>query len=341
MGYRTVVVGTDGSASATEARDVAIRVARRFDAELVVICVIGGRGLTEQLARGVLGHAVDAATVKKVRATAELRSGDPHDALLAACVDHGADLLVVGNRGLDAATRFRLGGVPDRVTHEAPCDVLVVDTAGDTGSEGPRYRHAIAGTDGSATASAACLRAFDVATMFGAPVSLVFVGDPLVGKIRVEETARAGADDLQVEPLILPEGDPAQAIVDAAERVHADLVVVGNKGMSRRVFGSVPGRVLHAGVADVLVVKTIDRSAADIGPGHGAILDEGGKRVAVFRDDDGKTHRLNPRCTHMGCTVGWNDADRTWDCPCHGSRYATDGTVIHGPAQRSLEALDG
>jgi nucleotide-binding universal stress UspA family protein len=219
--------------------------------------------------------------------------------------------------------------------------VLVVDTAGDTGSKGPRYRHAVAGTDGSPTAAAACLRAFDVSTMFGAPVSLVFVGDPLVGKIRLEETARGGADDLQVEPVILPDGDPADVICDVARRAEADLVVVGNKGMDRRLFGSVPNRVLHAGVADVLIVKTIDRTADDIAPGHGAVLDEGGKRVAVFRDEEGTVHRLSPRCSHMGCTVGWNDADRTWDCPCHGSRYATDGSVIHGPAQRPLEPTGG
>ncbi|MEX2273963.1 MAG: universal stress protein [Actinomycetota bacterium] len=340
MGYSTVVVGTDGSASATQARDVAIRVARRFGARLVLVCSVGGRGLTEPLARGVLDHAVQAAAVKKVEAVGQLSRADPHDALLDACEEHRADLLVVGNRGLDAATRFKLGGVPDRVAHQAPCDVLVVDTVGDTGSEGLRYRRAVAGTDGSPTATAACLRAFDVATMFGAPVSLVYVGDPLVGKIKLEETARGGADDQQVDPVVLAEGDPADAIVQIAEREGADLVVVGNRGMSRRVFGSVPNRVLHAGVADVLIVKTMDRTVDDIAPGHGALLDEGGKRIAVFRDDAGELHRLNPRCSHLGCTVGWNDADRTWDCPCHGSRYATDGMVVNGPAQRALEPLD-
>ena len=70
--------------------------------------------------------------------------------------------------------------------------------------------------------------------------------------------------------------------------------------MSRRVFGSVPNSVLHAGVADVLIVKTMDRTVDDIAAGHGAVLDEGGKRVAVFRDDAGELHRLNPRCSHMG-----------------------------------------
>ena len=62
-----------------------------------------------------------------------------------------------------------------------------------------------------------------------------------------------------------------------------------------------------------------------------------GERIAAFRDDDGTTHTVSPVCTHLGCHVKFNDAERTWDCPCHGSRYDVDGTVIEGPAVRDLE----
>jgi Rieske Fe-S protein len=62
-----------------------------------------------------------------------------------------------------------------------------------------------------------------------------------------------------------------------------------------------------------------------------------GRRVAVYKAEDGSLIALSPRCQHMGCTVDWNDAEQTWDCPCHGSRYARDGAVIKGPAKKDLD----
>ena len=61
-------------------------------------------------------------------------------------------------------------------------------------------------------------------------------------------------------------------------------------------------------------------------------------RTAVHRDDDGALHAVSAVCTHMGCLVQFNGAERTWDCPCHGSRFGVDGEVVHGPAKRPLEA---
>ncbi|MEU5523482.1 FAD-dependent oxidoreductase [Streptomyces sp. NPDC047860] len=75
-------------------------------------------------------------------------------------------------------------------------------------------------------------------------------------------------------------------------------------------------------------------------PGEGAVVRAGGGRLAVHRDDDGALHALSARCTHMGCLVGFNAAERAWECPCHGSRFDTDGKVIHGPATRPLERRD-
>jgi Rieske Fe-S protein len=57
----------------------------------------------------------------------------------------------------------------------------------------------------------------------------------------------------------------------------------------------------------------------------------------VYKEADGAAVALSPRCQHMGCTVDWNDADRTWDCPCHGSRYRAEGKVFQGPAKRDLD----
>jgi glycine/D-amino acid oxidase-like deaminating enzyme/nitrite reductase/ring-hydroxylating ferredoxin subunit len=70
--------------------------------------------------------------------------------------------------------------------------------------------------------------------------------------------------------------------------------------------------------------------------GEGKILKLDGKKVAAYRDETGKVHLLSPVCTHMKCIVGWNSADKTWDCPCHGSRFLPAGEVFSGPAEEPL-----
>jgi Rieske Fe-S protein len=71
--------------------------------------------------------------------------------------------------------------------------------------------------------------------------------------------------------------------------------------------------------------------------GEGGIVDFDGKRIAAYKDEAGKVYSFSPVCRHLGCIVGWNGTEKTWDCPCHGSRYKYDGTVIHGPAAKDLE----
>jgi Rieske Fe-S protein len=72
-------------------------------------------------------------------------------------------------------------------------------------------------------------------------------------------------------------------------------------------------------------------------PGEGEIVQHDGEKVAAYRDDQGTLHTVSARCTHLGCLVNWNNAERSWDCPCHGSRFAPDGTVLEGPAVHRLE----
>lgn len=79
-------------------------------------------------------------------------------------------------------------------------------------------------------------------------------------------------------------------------------------------------------------------SADALRPGEAAIVKIDGENKAVFRDEAGQLHCLSAACSHLGCLVGWNEIDRTWDCPCHGSRFTLDGEVIHGPATRPLGA---
>jgi len=75
-------------------------------------------------------------------------------------------------------------------------------------------------------------------------------------------------------------------------------------------------------------------------PGEGTIIRAGTKQCAVHRDDEGELHTLSARCTHLGCIVDWNPADRAWECPCHGSRFAGDGTLVQGPATTGLPRLE-
>lgn len=78
-------------------------------------------------------------------------------------------------------------------------------------------------------------------------------------------------------------------------------------------------------------------SVDDIKPGEGRRIRKGLHRVAAYRDFDGALHEVSAACTHVGCGIEFNDAEKTWDCPCHGSRFDIDGRVIHGPAVRDLE----
>ncbi len=74
----------------------------------------------------------------------------------------------------------------------------------------------------------------------------------------------------------------------------------------------------------------------DVRSGEAKILAIDGKKVAAYRDDSGALHCVSAVCTHMKCDVAWNDAERTWDCPCHGSRFTPDGDVLNGPAREPL-----
>jgi Rieske Fe-S protein len=86
------------------------------------------------------------------------------------------------------------------------------------------------------------------------------------------------------------------------------------------------------------ITRRMSVSMEDVRPGEAAVGFVNGQHVAISRDDDGRLHAVSARCTHMGCLVNWNPAERSWDCPCHGSRFAPGGTVLEGPAVAALEA---
>ena len=87
------------------------------------------------------------------------------------------------------------------------------------------------------------------------------------------------------------------------------------------------------------LAKSEGKSLKTVEPGEGRILNLNGKKVAAYRDEAGKVSLCSPVCTHLQCIVAWNNAEKTWDCPCHGSRFKPTGEVISGPAEEPLPKI--
>ena len=73
---------------------------------------------------------------------------------------------------------------------------------------------------------------------------------------------------------------------------------------------------------------------------EGKIIEIDNKKVGVYRDKEGNVYAVKPYCTHLGCELSWNNLDRTWDCPCHGSKFNYEGKNIYDPAIKDLEMLN-
>ena len=101
--------------------------------------------------------------------------------------------------------------------------------------------------------------------------------------------------------------------------------------------------VENAGVAAHLMKGKLElpvKSARDLSNGEGGVITVNGHRKGAYKDEEGKLHIVDTTCTHIGCEVEWNNGDRTWDCPCHGSRFSYKGEVIEGPAEKALQRQD-
>lgn len=91
-------------------------------------------------------------------------------------------------------------------------------------------------------------------------------------------------------------------------------------------------------VSDRLSVDKL-KNIVEIRKGEGKIVKYEGKKIAIYKDKEGELFALNPVCRHAGCIVQWNSAELSWDCPCHGTRYAIDGSLLNGPASTDLPSL--
>ena len=87
-------------------------------------------------------------------------------------------------------------------------------------------------------------------------------------------------------------------------------------------------------------LETSNLDFFEIPQNSGGIIEINNEKVGVYKDNDGNIHAIKPICTHLGCLLSWNDTDKTWDCPCHGSRYDFDGNNLYNPAFKDLEKYD-
>jgi glycine/D-amino acid oxidase-like deaminating enzyme/nitrite reductase/ring-hydroxylating ferredoxin subunit len=121
----------------------------------------------------------------------------------------------------------------------------------------------------------------------------------------------------------------------------ADAFAAGRIGNLRAVSELIKQ---NASAAVGLVQDRVGRlslpDAVSVARGNADIVTIGDRTAAVYRDSSGNLHAVSPTCTHLGCGVSWNDAENSWDCPCHGSRFGIDGCVLNGPATEPLEQLD-
>jgi len=255
--YERVLVGTDLSATAKVATDRAAALAERLGAELVIVHAGSGSEALETLASG---HGAKAVAV----------AGPPAEVLITQAEAVNADLIVVGSVGMSGAKRFLLGSVPNKVSHHAPTDVLIVKT--DPPRDALGYDKVLVGTDGSPTAMRAVDMASELANRLGAKTTIVCVyqppseqelerfkadpNDPVaqwnVGKEvrevpsefkwRIAGTAQAEdildrASEHAQEAGIAAEvralqGNPAEELIGLAGAEDFDMIAVGSVGMS-------------------------------------------------------------------------------------------------------------
>ena len=96
-------------------------------------------------------------------------------------------------------------------------------------------------------------------------------------------------------------------------------------------------------VVDGLVIEKIKipkETIENLKMGQGKIVEVDGKKVGVYQDENGKLFAVKPVCSHLGCELNWNNLEKTWDCPCHGSRFTYTGKSIYDPSIKDLETVE-
>jgi nucleotide-binding universal stress UspA family protein len=292
-----IVVGVDGSTTSQEALRWAIGLGEALGGEVVAIHALGlldrwhdpdgsARSWHRTLCALVEGTWCAPLARSRGHHRVEVRDGDPVDVLLAAVEDEHADLLIVGSRGVGGRPELALGSTSLHVLRAARVPVLVVPDRRPTAADGLRLRHLLVGVDQSQASRTALELSADVAVSLGGSLSVLEVVEYVPAFPLDEPTVAAGGHQRQVAEaamalleaevrevrargvgvqVIVRSGDPAATLLEVAEDVDADLVVVGTRGRGgtdELLLGSVARTVADRARRPTLVVP------ATAGPLH-------------------------------------------------------------------------
>lgn len=273
--YQQVIVGTDGSATATAAVRAASVVAHALSVPLAVATswerdrddapatseaasYPGGSVASHEAAwasETVAGAAGVARQVGVEDVETHTPIGAPGDTLVRLGEDTPGSLLVVGTAGLGSRTERLVGNVPHHLTHHATRDLLLIDTV--RAQTDPSWRRIALATDGSDTAAVACRRGLALARALDAEVTLLTVAkDQAQGERVLDDALAAIGDGGDIGRQVVVGRDVAATLSQAA--ADHDLLVIGNKGMSgpSRLLGSVSNKVTHEVATDMLLVNS-------------------------------------------------------------------------------------
>lgn len=274
--YTEVMVGTDGSGTATCAVHAAVTVAAALEVPLSIAtawyrempdepvqserAAMPGGSPAGHESRWATETTSGAASVARQAGLEDVRQiqpiGSAADALVSVGEERTGSLIVVGTRGLDSRPERFVGNVPHQLTHHATRDLLLVSS--DRPCDDGRSWSSIAlATDGSPTAAVACQRGYEFARALGVdPVLLTVAKDDAGGREVIDRANEQLTAARELEHRVVASGSASDALVEAAREY--DLLVLGNKGMSgpSRLLGSIANRVTHQVPTDLLLVNT-------------------------------------------------------------------------------------
>jgi len=268
MSQDPIVAGTDGSPRAEFAVDRAGELARALGAPVHVVCVPGAITGADWPPRITAQQIVAVASERlrhrgnTVQTHLPKDEGDAALALVGVAEQEQAQMIVVGNKGMTGIGRV-LGSLPNRVSHQARCDVLIVPTASRSLQE-LGGGSIVVGTDGSSRATQAVNQAIRLAKALGGDLHIVSSSKPPESPESALEEAAAEAASKGVNAITHARHEnPADALLDVAENNGASIIVVGSKGMhagEREWFGNIPEKLSHSGASAVLIVYTAEVS---------------------------------------------------------------------------------